>query len=70
MVSDFIVDHAIVEEPLKYLEPEPRKLHFDGSSHKNGTDIGILIIPLIRFRRSSNIELMTLSQIMRSSMKL
>lgn len=44
LVSDLIVDHAIVEAPQNYLESEPWKLYFDGSSHKNGTSIGILII--------------------------
>ena len=34
VVADFIVDHSIVEESLNYLELEPWKLYFDGSSHK------------------------------------
>lgn len=44
VVADFIVDHSIVENSQNYLELEPWKLYFDGSSHKNGTGIGILII--------------------------
>ncbi|XP_050898023.1 uncharacterized protein LOC127104927 [Lathyrus oleraceus] len=44
VVADFIVDHSIVETPLNYLEPELLKLYFNGSNHKNGTGIGILII--------------------------
>lgn len=44
VVTNFIVDHAIVESPQNYLELEPWKLYFDGSSHKNGTGIGILVI--------------------------
>lgn len=41
---DFIIDHLIVETPLNYLESEPQNLYFDGSNHKNGTVIRILII--------------------------
>lgn len=44
MVADFIVDHSTTETPLNYLEPEPWKLYFDGSNHKNGFGVGILII--------------------------
>lgn len=44
MASDFFVDHAIVEAPQNYLEPERWKLYFDGSSNKNENDIRILII--------------------------
>lgn len=44
VVSDFIVDHAMVETPQNYLELEPWRLYFNGSSHRNGTVIGILII--------------------------
>lgn len=46
VVVDFIVDHAVVEIPLNYLEREPWKLYFDGSSHKNGTGVWVLIISL------------------------
>lgn len=38
------MDHSIVETPLNYLEAEPWKLYFNGSNHKNGDGIGILII--------------------------
>lgn len=44
VLADFIVDHATVEIPQNYLELEPWKLDFDGSSHENGTDIRILVI--------------------------
>lgn len=44
VVTDFIVDHAIVETPQNNVELEPWKLYFDGSIHKNGSSIGILII--------------------------
>ncbi|XP_024630314.1 uncharacterized protein [Medicago truncatula] len=44
IVADFIADHSI-EEPLsKGIENQPRKLYFDGSNHKNGTRIGVVII--------------------------
>ena len=39
VVADFIVDHSINETALNYLEVEPWKLYFDGSSHKDGTGI-------------------------------
>lgn len=44
VVVDFIVDHAMDETPLNYLEMEPWKLYFDGFSHKNVTGVGILIV--------------------------
>ena len=44
VVVEFIVDHAILEMPLNYLETEPWKLYFDGSSHKNENGVGILIV--------------------------
>ena len=42
--ADFIVDHSIVEESLKFMDVQPWKLYFNGSSHKSGTGFGILII--------------------------
>jgi hypothetical protein len=39
VVADFIVDHSIDANALHYLEVEPWKLYFDGSSHKDGTCI-------------------------------
>ena len=44
VVADFIVDHSIQERSLNYLEIEPWKLYFDGSSYKDGTRVGVLII--------------------------
>ena len=44
VVADFIVDHSIQEGSLNYLEIEPWKLYFDGSSYKDGTGVGVLII--------------------------
>ena len=44
VVFDFIVDHAMVESPQSYVDIEPWKLYFDGSTHKDGTGVGILII--------------------------
>jgi hypothetical protein len=44
VVAYFIVDHSIVENSQNYLELEAWKLYFDGSSHKDGTGIEVLII--------------------------
>ncbi|CAJ2657404.1 unnamed protein product [Trifolium pratense] len=44
IVADFLVDHSVVEIPITYVESEPWVLYFDGSKHKHGTGIGILII--------------------------
>ena len=44
VVADFIVDHSIQEGSLNYLEIEPWKLYFDGSSYKDGVGVGVLII--------------------------
>jgi hypothetical protein len=44
IVADFIADHS-VEEPLPGgIENQCWKLYFDGTSHKNGIVIGIVII--------------------------
>ena len=39
IVANFIADHSVVEEMLSFVENQPWKLYFDGSSHKNGTGI-------------------------------
>lgn len=44
IIDDFIVDHAIVGVTQSYIELIPWKLYFDGSRHKNGTGIEIMII--------------------------
>lgn len=44
VVADFIVDHYIVENSQNYLELEPWKVYFDGSSHRDGTGVGVFII--------------------------
>ena len=44
IVADFIADHSIVEPLPNFIDDQPWKLYFDGSSHKNGTGIGIMII--------------------------
>jgi len=43
-VVDFIADHSIVEVMPGFTNNKLWKLYFDGSSHKNGTGIGIMII--------------------------
>jgi len=44
IVADFIADHSI-DEPLPAgIESQPWKLYFDGSSHKNGTGIEIVVV--------------------------
>ena len=43
IVADFIADHSVVEVMLSFVENQPWKLYFDGSSHKNGIGIGIMI---------------------------
>ncbi|PNX98554.1 hypothetical protein L195_g021804 [Trifolium pratense] len=43
-VADFLVDHSIIEMPQNYVSSEPWKLYFDGSKHKYGTGIEVLII--------------------------
>jgi len=44
IVADFIADHSVIEPALKGACDQPWKLYFDGSSHKNGTGIGVVII--------------------------
>jgi hypothetical protein len=44
IVADFIADHSAIETPQNYVESQPWKLYFDGSKHKHGVGIGILII--------------------------
>lgn len=43
VVADFIVDYSIIQKSLNYLELELWKLYFDGSTHKDGTGVGVLI---------------------------
>ncbi|KAK2407622.1 hypothetical protein QL285_043225 [Trifolium repens] len=44
IVADFIVDHSLVKMQQEYVDIQPWILYFDGSKHKHGTGIGILII--------------------------
>jgi len=44
IVADFITDHSIVEVMSSFTNVRQWQLYFDGSSHKNGTRIGILIL--------------------------
>lgn len=44
IVADFIVDHATVEPSLNMVDTNPWRLYFNGSSHKNGKGVGILIL--------------------------
>ncbi|XP_058784383.1 uncharacterized protein LOC131659176 [Vicia villosa] len=43
VVADFL-DHSVVAVPQNYVDLVPWKLYFDGSSHKDGTGIGGVII--------------------------
>src|ERR1044072_5992211 len=44
VVADFIVDHSITEPIQAYVGLHPWKLYFDGSKHKKGSGVGIVII--------------------------
>ncbi|XP_027343131.1 uncharacterized protein LOC113855699 [Abrus precatorius] len=44
VVADFVVDHSIPIKEIDFLSLKSWKLYFDGSSHRNGIRIGILII--------------------------
>lgn len=44
IIIDFIVDHSLVEATQNYIGERPWELYFDGSRHKDGIGIGILII--------------------------
>ncbi|XP_050919351.1 uncharacterized protein LOC127136884 [Lathyrus oleraceus] len=44
IVADFIVDYAMVESSLNMVDTKPWRLYFDGSSHKDGTGVGVLIL--------------------------
>lgn len=44
IVTDFIVDHPVVEAIQSYAETRPWKLYFDDSRRKDGTGIGVFII--------------------------
>lgn len=46
VVANFIFDHEIVEVTQDYVGLKPWRFYFDGSKHKNGIGIGILIISL------------------------
>ena len=46
-VADFLADHSVIEieeNDENYVGLKPWKLYFDGSKHRNGTGIGVLII--------------------------
>jgi len=53
-VADFIADHSIVEVMPSFTDNKLWKLYFNGSNHKNGTGIGIMILSpqnvLIKFK--------------------
>ncbi|XP_027368832.1 uncharacterized protein LOC113874822 [Abrus precatorius] len=44
VVADFVVDHSIPIKEIDFISLKSSKLYFDGSSHRNGVGIGILII--------------------------
>jgi len=44
IVADFIADHSIDEPLHRGIESQPWELYFDGSSHKNGTGIRIVVV--------------------------
>ncbi|XP_058774616.1 uncharacterized protein LOC131648900 [Vicia villosa] len=44
IVADFIVEHGLVELSENLVDQPNWKLFFDGSNHKNGSGIGVLII--------------------------
>lgn len=44
IIVDFIIDHSLVKAIQNYIGEKPWKLYFDGSRHKDGTGIRILII--------------------------
>lgn len=44
IVANFLVDHSMVSMPQNFKELVPWKLYFDGSSHKDGSRIGGIII--------------------------
>ncbi|XP_027347963.1 uncharacterized protein LOC113859366 [Abrus precatorius] len=44
VVADFVVDHSIPIKEVDFISLKSWKLYFDGSSHRNGIGIGILII--------------------------
>ncbi|XP_050875309.1 uncharacterized protein LOC127078941 [Lathyrus oleraceus] len=46
IVADFIEDHTMVESFLNMVDTKPWRLYFDGSSHKDGTRVGVLILSL------------------------
>jgi len=44
IVADFIADHLVIKLSLKGASDQIWRLYFDGSSHKSGTGIGVVII--------------------------
>ncbi|XP_050875690.1 uncharacterized protein LOC127079335 [Lathyrus oleraceus] len=44
IVADFIVDHAMIKPSLNMVETNSWRLYFNGSSHKDGIGIGVLIL--------------------------
>lgn len=44
IMADSIVDHAMVESSLNMVDTTPWCLYFEGSSHKDGIGVGVLIL--------------------------
>jgi hypothetical protein len=70
IVADFIVDHSVVEMAQDYVDTQPWILYFDGSKHKNGTGIGVLIISPTKIPTKLNTKLMVFALIMKLNMRL
>lgn len=44
ILANLIVDHAFVKTMQNYIDLKPWDMYFDSSIHREGTDIGVLIV--------------------------